>query len=242
MYPRANDFAYAVWGDVALYDLVVAVSGQDAPKVLWTNLSWWCVEPSTALELLKRQNFHESEEFRISSQNASPSNIQCFSGAYFGGLRANQRNTSFTNEWRKVCRMIIRHVPLAALSSKALPRSVTPLLKGLQSLYDPYPSPKRVRQSVERLLKCWLEDLQAVDKDLDAYGRSEASMLAYQERWAFPSLDGTLYYSPCIHSLEFGPSWEDWRFHWDYFQPEYAREFWQYIETERPRMPGSWVD
>lgn len=233
-----------MWRDVAVFDLVVAISPNDAPKLWQDQIPWDCVEPSTFPELLQRSNFNNSEEFRMSSMNASPYHIQSFTRHYFRrlGTHITVIDPVCIKKWRNLCRMILRYVPLAGLSMKAAESDTTPLLEGLRFHYYLNDSTKTLRRLKRQILKFWLEDLRAIGKDLEAYGRSEVSMLASQS-CRTTDIDGnTIYFPPCIHSLEYGPNPEDWEVHWDYCKPEYAREFWNYIEMEQPRMPGSWIE
>lgn len=238
---------WAMWSTVALFDLVVAVSPNYVRKAWWEKIPWWYVEPSMILELLQKRNFHESEEFRVIFMNAAPNHIHSFIEAYFWQFRRHldiPHDARYSKEWRQLCRILLYHVPLATLSLKTSESDYTPLLSGLRFYCHSHESLRTLRRSTERSLKCWLEDLQAIDKDLEAYGRSEASMLAYRPRQetSISVRGGAPAFSPRIHFLEYGPNPEDWKVHWDYFQPEYAREFWQCIETKSPQMPGAWVD
>ena len=232
---------FAVLHDAPLFD----VCRSYLPISWWQEIPWLRVISSTILKLLQTKNFHESEEFRKSSMNIAPNQIKSFMRKYFWQVIRQYYITDEAislNGWRQLCRILLRHVPLASLSTKAPESDSTPLLSELQFYHRSHKSQQTVRRSIEWALKCWLEDMQAIDKDLEAYGRSEASKLAYQPRWSTDLNSKISYLSPCIHSLEYGPNPEDWKMYWDYFQPEYAREFWQYIEMERPRMPGSWID
>lgn len=245
----APAFDWIRWNKTAIFDATATALKMDTPRPLWENIPWDVVFPETLLKRLRRNQFAESAEFVVSSANVTPSNLQNFIWRYFG---PELRRQSFVggdytrmDDLRKLCRLVLAHVPQSRLSVPLKEGGSTPLMYVFRIRRLMTDQSSSNYRASKRILRCWLQDLQACGVDLEEYGRTEASIIEAENQ--HPRRLGPLgflcmhyYHPPMLSALHYGPEPEDWTFDWDYFEPEYARDFWDSIDQQSFKVPGAW--
>ncbi|OTA87357.1 hypothetical protein M434DRAFT_35401 [Hypoxylon sp. CO27-5] len=93
------------------------------------------------------------------------------------------------------------------------------------------------------VLTVWLEALKQAGVDLNAYGRCEREIFAYNE---FIHYFGRVFHdcdlSSYLVDFSYGPEPDDWKLYWREPSDEFAGDFWKLIEDPPLHIPGSWID
>ncbi|GKT92060.1 ankyrin repeat-containing protein [Colletotrichum tofieldiae] len=108
-------------------------------------------------------------------------------------------------------------------------------------------SATRLVVALESVFTAWIAVLSSCEVDLLGYGRQERRL--YEEgsthfgrRWAPWTFrtEGRARFS--LIGLTYGSRPEQWRLWWALEYEDYAGEFWNLVESQAFKMPGSWVD
>ncbi|KZL85573.1 hypothetical protein CI238_04573 [Colletotrichum incanum] len=105
----------------------------------------------------------------------------------------------------------------------------------------------RLVVALESVFAAWIVILSSCDVDLLGYGRQEKRLYEngfthFGRRWAPWTLgaEGRARFS--LIGLTYGSRPEQWRLWWTLEYEDYAGEFWNLVECQAFKMPGSWVD
>lgn len=99
--------------------------------------------------------------------------------------------------------------------------------------------------ALQTALSIWITALSSCSTDLLAYGREERrlyeqGLTEFQQRWAQLTNENDCRFS--LIGITYGPLPEHWSFWWSCEYEDYAGEFWEMIENQRIKLPGSWVE
>lgn len=228
-------------------------------EVSWTRIPWTHINPTTFLEIIEHGKMTSLAAFQQGTVTNYYSSIRSLVGAYissaiFSQLIPSSQNSSEFNDWRQICRHAFRRVSVDVKSKPHFENlSCSPLHFALftWSFGGFVGGGKCMHRLVKVAVRNWLEDLVACDVDLEAYGRNELLVFMSKKGFSYDKysllqhqdIDSDERRGPRLASMAYGPRPEDWKFVWDFFMPEYAKEFWAQVDPvpTAPRMPGSWV-
>ncbi|KAK2023773.1 hypothetical protein LX32DRAFT_130689 [Colletotrichum zoysiae] len=99
---------------------------------------------------------------------------------------------------------------------------------------------------LESALTAWITTLSNCGIDLLSYGRQEKRLYdegstRYRRQfipWDYSSVTSRL----LLIGFTYGSRPEQWKLWWTWEYEDYAGEFWDLVESQRFKMPGSWVD
>jgi len=99
------------------------------------------------------------------------------------------------------------------------------------------------RSLLQQIVRCWLGDLRAAGKELEAFGQAEHNALLHHQSLGSPSWNSQRA-GYKWKGFTIGPRPEDWTLIWEW-DPDVETlvgDFWAWIEDPPLAIPGSWVD
>lgn len=251
LYSGTVALEWARWQDIEFFDMLVAVDSGPG-RVLWEDVEWEAASASTILTLIERRAFADLTYPLSNSTIMTRRNISNFALRYFqprrwGYMRHPEKHVQARGPsvpWRSLCQLVFRCVSIDDLSSAPTSSNLTPLVRAITYNWDECVAARTWRQIARGMLRSWLQDLQIAGVNLQTYGDSEQSMLLPRVElpWKMTLPSYHPCYTPRVARIVSGPEPKDWILEWDYFEPRYARDFWELVEWELPPLPGSWVD
>jgi hypothetical protein len=185
---------------------------------------------------------------------------------WFGTARVNKDRHQW-DQLRLVVRDIAAVLEYSGLgdvddeTGTALLRGVTKFVRDVmdswRSRWEPFNTRNHRlwRRNIQKLVRAWLEDLQAGGKDLEVYGETELAVFGRHERagsapWSREILqnrDKDYDFRETGYKWKgftVGPRPENWNmmWEWDPYVEMFVGEFWAGIEDPPLAVPGSWVD
>lgn len=236
-------------------DVVRALPFINTPELSWKNVSWGWVNPELLLEMQQKEQVSHLLEFRTTPIDDMNRSMVKFLHVYFRHIHGQAQNlglgeTMPLTGWRRLCRYVFVGVSLRTLSQLSpgdTYRATSNICSTQTIRQPPFVSLREHRRLTSITVRSWLEDLLASGIDLEEYGKIEPLHLpchvigTCSSRWD----NGKLSYKYCgltICSLHYGARPQDWIFEWDFFYPEFAKEFWELVDPPPSPMPGSWID
>ncbi|KAK1983331.1 hypothetical protein LZ30DRAFT_714616 [Colletotrichum cereale] len=104
---------------------------------------------------------------------------------------------------------------------------------------------RRLVTALGSILIAWIAMLSDCGVDLLSYGRQERRLhergsTGYRQRWYAGNLAETARIS--LIGITYGSRPEQWRLWWTWEYEDYVGEFWDSVESQAYKLPGSWVD
>ncbi|WYZ44027.1 hypothetical protein EsH8_VII_000463 [Colletotrichum jinshuiense] len=108
-------------------------------------------------------------------------------------------------------------------------------------------SADQLKDTLQSAITTWVAALSSCNINLLAYGREERRLYedgitGFQRRWVPWEAEPTNNRRFLLIGIAYGPLPEHWGVWWTYEYEDYAGEFWDMIEIQRIKVPGSWVD
>jgi hypothetical protein len=251
-----------IWSVPGLLDLVLDEFHLVPLESRFKSIIWRYVDPKVLLDTIVRENLIDAEILRQQLHAEPTRSLHEFAKVYFqnvpGGANAedqvvHQLGTAF-EDWRELARWLFQGIASEDLSRQGNDswEATTPLFAGLLGGGWEIPcSPWELRRNKRRLdaaVSFWLEDLKSAGVDLKKYGKWERTMfresyMLRTARWERLGCDGGDEgngQGPILVSIQSGPCPGDWELVFDSFGETFVGAFFEWAESKRPLMPGSW--
>lgn len=265
-------FSTSIWsvpGLITHIDSEMTTKFRELPtRLKLAHLRWGYVDVSVLNNIMTENNI-TFDDLRLNMNNRFDSSLHAFVFAYFSHafqmtLACVKPDEGFfiskQQEWNQLAQCVLSDMPLSCLTNPSVfHKYMTPLLYSamfhLQFLlwYKrclPTNKQRKILKVHLDMVRAFLNVLSRSGIDLQEYGRDEVAAFQSQRR-VFVNGGRTHFidnlYSPdvaipCLVSISYGPTPEDWTFLWDDLVEEFAGEFWQMIEDGYYKIPGAWVD